>query len=818
MRPEFTRALGKRRIDEWNAAARAGGVQGVRKRFGFARGGVFAFRNGGMMSGDADVRPGDDMKSVATSTASNKFDPGGWADRMWNNITDKLDLGKQLGKFVDGLISPLASAVPDAALLPVKVMGGVAKKTVTGLTNKIFGWGQEQFASDQGGGSSRFGPAPGKGGGGAGGNMGWRRQWAIIKNQFPTATLNDSVRPMGTRTASGFVSYHSRARAIDIGGPMAAIYRWLTQNYGKQSPEIYYGPGGWAQRYGKQHFLKGITAITHPFNHVHWANARGGVLPQEFNRGGTVGGTGRGDKVPAMLEPGEFVMRRKAVSRLGLGYLRALNGGDGGGAPARGSGAGLQYFHAGGVVRGQKEGGRYPWVEFVRSLLGQRGQGNRWSPGLTNDTRDMQGFPGQFNSPSYKVTGKMLKSIRDWMQTTPSVTLKSLTDKFSTWTWGGAQKLIPNELKMYRVYQGNREALTEGVPKTRAANLHASMAQFGRTLTGWIKSAQQAVGMERTGSWSTDLNTGLAHLMKHPGRKIEHDEYAPRPWAPLTEVEEAAKRQREQNKFNQEYNQLLDKLSLWGVPHVIEELLERGAEDGMDLARAAVKSKKQTLQWEEELKKAKEIEETSDADSLKFVAYVMGSDGNVGIRDVARHLGVPDYGVVQTMDKLISAGRLPKNAKTARLRREVDLYRKGMFYAATGGAVPGSGSGDTVPAMLEPGEFVIRKKVAKALGLNFLQSLNSPQGFRDGGPVFAPNASTTMPSFSTPASMLAGISGAAQAVNVSMNFDTKIYHPKAETSTAAMHRMLRQKAAIGEIGPAPRSGWGEFKERPSERP
>lgn len=41
-----------------------------------------------------------------------------------------------------------------------------------------------------------------------------------------------------------------------------------------------------------------------------------------------------------------------------------------------------------------------------------------------------------------------------------------------------------------------------------------------------------------------------------------------------------------------------------------------------------------------------------------------------------------------------------------------------------GGLVPGSGSGDTVPAMLEPGEFVLRKDAVKALGVNNIQMAN----------------------------------------------------------------------------------------------
>jgi TP901 family phage tail tape measure protein len=63
---------------------------------------------------------------------------------------------------------------------------------------------------------------------------------------------------------------------------------------------------------------------------------------------------------------------------------------------------------------------------------------------------------------------------------------------------------------------------------------------------------------------------------------------------------------------------------------------------------------------------------------------------------------------------------------------------------ATGGVVPGSGNSDTVPAMLTPGEFVIRKQAAQAIGANNLHSINKynggyikPQKFREGNIVEA---------------------------------------------------------------------------------
>lgn len=47
-----------------------------------------------------------------------------------------------------------------------------------------------------------------------------------------------------------------------------------------------------------------------------------------------------------------------------------------------------------------------------------------------------------------------------------------------------------------------------------------------------------------------------------------------------------------------------------------------------------------------------------------------------------------------------------------------------LLGRASGGQIPGTGNGDTVPAMLTPGEYVIRKDAAAAIGLPMLERLN----------------------------------------------------------------------------------------------
>jgi hypothetical protein len=52
-------------------------------------------------------------------------------------------------------------------------------------------------------------------------------------------------------------------------------------------------------------------------------NAGGKILG--FNRGGFVPGTGNRDTVPAMLQPGEFVIKKSSAQKLGAGTLKAMN-------------------------------------------------------------------------------------------------------------------------------------------------------------------------------------------------------------------------------------------------------------------------------------------------------------------------------------------------------------------------------------------------------------------------------------------------------------------------------------------------------------
>ncbi|MCK5679808.1 hypothetical protein KAI46_03245, partial [bacterium] len=110
----------------------------------------------------------------------------------------------------------------------------------------------------------------------------------------------------------------------------------------------------------------------------------------------------------------------------------------------------------------------------------------------------------------------------------------------------------------------------------------------------------------------------------------------------------------------------------------------------------------------------------------------------------------------------------------------ITLGGAGAGYAS-GGLIPGSGSGDTVPAMLTPGEFVIRKKIVSTFGADLFAAIN--QGllplpkFNLGGLV----SQLPMPRFNLPALNLpmqhfasGGIvqpGATGETINVNLNFN-----------------------------------------------
>jgi len=88
----------------------------------------------------------------------------------------------------------------------------------------------------------------------------------------------------------------------------------------------------------------------------------GGGVIRKFARGGYVPGSGNRDTVPAMLQPGEFVIRKKAVDTIGANQLHSMNKYGRGGIASK--------FRSGGKIQKFKQGGGVADVQFTEGYDG----------------------------------------------------------------------------------------------------------------------------------------------------------------------------------------------------------------------------------------------------------------------------------------------------------------------------------------------------------------------------------------------------------------------------------------------------------------
>jgi len=324
-----------------------------------------------------------------------------------------------------------------------------------------------------------------------------------------------------------------------------------------------------------------------------------------------------------------------------------------------------------------------------------------------------------------------------------------------------------------------------------------------------IKSYQAMFGVHQDGTWATGMADWSTYAMrKQMGKKT--DSIFP-PWWSLDPLQKAIEDQNKNNADQKEFLKDLDILSGWGFGNLVDKLQSDGPTDGLPVARIAVKNQALAKQYDDQLKEQASLDSTGTEDFTKFVATVMAPGVQMGIRSIAQTLGIADFAVVDMYDKLIKSGRLKKGERTARLDKETTQFKSGLFYAATGGRVPGTGTGDTVPAMLTPGEFVLKKAAVKAIGMENLYNLNNMQKFATGGQVYSFNDSsrgfgTRMPDFTGvnifSKRLLKGDTTTSDRKTldddkkVVYNYTT-INNPKAEKSTADINRLLRKKAALG---------------------
>ncbi len=286
MRPEFTRALGTGAINRLNAAARAGGVTGVRSALGLKTGGVVGTHTA---RGPIGEGAGGKVKAVAST--------------LWESITG-------IANPITGIVNKLLGKIPAAGWM-LDLMKNTVTTLMSGVGKTITSW-----VGGGGGSSAGGGATPGS----DGSPGGWSSMWNWVKQRFPSAELYSGYR--NSRTLSGNLSLHASGRAIDI-TPNRAISDAIIRTFGKNITELISPWPSDHYWHGKKHtYSRAIQAQHGVFGnnaHIHWAMKNGGIY--KYDDGGWLepGSTGvnMGRRPEAVLTPEESA----GLKGLGLGEL-----------------------------------------------------------------------------------------------------------------------------------------------------------------------------------------------------------------------------------------------------------------------------------------------------------------------------------------------------------------------------------------------------------------------------------------------------------------------------------------------------------------
>ncbi|MBF83858.1 MAG: hypothetical protein CL489_05210, partial [Acidobacteria bacterium] len=407
---------------------------------------------------------------------------------------------------------------------------------------------------------------------------------------------------------------------------------------------------------------------------ANWGFAQGGAV---YRRGGGSLFKPKGtDTVPAMLTPGEFVIRKSAVDKIGMGNLQALNRAQGGPVYLAQGGQGVNAGAAmgkddlglknvaiasgdqirGAFVTGLKAMGRGAFLGYVRKNLG-------------NDTR-LQLLKvmkaGQFHINRLQAPD----------------TLAGIMDQWREWMLDFSQ----GEDNIFQDIGRNNVTLKgpgKGfLPPDGAAADSDAYKEWSQSAWRYVMRLAGLQSMTR--NWSDNLSKDQ--------------------WTPL----------------------------------VKRALDQKGTDPIGDLAGMGGKIGEQKALAQQVIQEIqRQVQQAGAFDKNEFMKKgILGGD-DVGVHEKGKDALDKLHAGQQLSDRGQREERHGKGKARAKRRREVDealndLANKGILRMARGGSVPGA---DSVPAMLTPGEFVMSPEAVQRHGVGYMKSLNRGRipGFRRGG-------------------------------------------------------------------------------------
>ena len=514
--------------------------------------------------------------------------------------------------------------------------------------------------------------------------------------------------------------------------------------------------------------------------------------PSGFATGGLVPGQGNRDTVPAMLTPGEFVIRKKAVETIGASKLGSMNKYAGGGK--------VQKFAKAGPVRYKADrGSKMQEVENLGARDGDswrvnyipspdkvgpvttravgydayeigKGKGRKWERALGQIATDVadsefkkgssQAFTKGFNAVGDKnrsIGSRPLHNVGDVARELISQGLAVPAGSKATGSSPQPTDQQIATLKTFSFEYDKKTGKTKGGPLRPGFNLGGSVQRFENG--GGIKVAK--TGKVTKAAIAGATTSQIQSLLTNPNVRKN-----PASMASLTKaLKEKQLQEAVLPKFaviglrGRNFNEKVKAPSSKKAVNIMGSVLPKGIADAYEgqMADGFTKTVKgisgqiagkvgANVISDTELKAI--ITETGFYNAvgayLESAVAGVGApflkssinepiDFPAGVGNVGSMFGIPGNIPTDTTRTVAEKGKSPQ-AFLGQVDRYIEKYgTTGALKLAAGGSVA-----DTVPALLTPGEFVINKKAARSIGsaqLNKMNKADKLQGFNKGGPV-----------------------------------------------------------------------------------
>jgi len=400
--------------------------------------------------------------------------------------------------------------------------------------------------------------------------------------------------------------------------------------------------------------------------------------PIGFNTGGLVPGQGNRDTVPAMLTPGEFVIKKKSVESIGLDNLQRLN--------------------TGGLVKQAESGQR-----TVGAAILEHGENAR-STDFNITKSDLEKSMGLDLNSNYKsITGKFT-AVREGLGKETSKKFNQALDTAIVQSVNTTTSFLKNDLginsNLGEVGESDGEKFLKSINPATRGNLFEDTL---RVIKGDPFSSD-------TGK-RFDFPNGVSGILKDNYTQLPNtfvDAKASFATASVTGSKSGSLRSKTIGQMAAEILQ---------QPELSRQFLKSGPEKGVEtsnLQRTGSPFAKSLID------KSKTSFSGLTLDNIKSFSSQFPEE--IGVKNIK----------ASDLNKMIAEG-VP-GIRKERSRFFFDEVFSGFPNFAKGGGIASS---DTVPALLTPGEFVINRDTAKRVGYNNLRRMNKlgVQGFNKGGVV-----------------------------------------------------------------------------------